>query len=120
MPDHSLMTGLAQRSGAARPLARLSVTVPQDQDEPLRCALFHRLRRRVRWIALSSRIELGARQTVMEVVLEPGAVDEALHVIMTTASCARIGSVRRPAASMPATVRQARRLPIPRLQSAAH
>jgi hypothetical protein len=106
------------RRTAARRLARLSVTLPQDQAEPLRYALFRWLHRRARWVALSSRIELGTREMTLDVALEPDAIDEALHVVMTTVSCARIGHVSRPAATTPDAARERRGLPTPSASSA--
>lgn len=97
-----LLPAFMQRRTVQRP-ARLSVSVPPEQGEGLRCALFQQLGQRIKWIVVSSRVELGARETVLDLVLDPDAIGQALHVVTTTASCARLGLVpRRSTAATPA------------------
>jgi hypothetical protein len=74
----------------------LSVTVPQQQAEALRRALFDRLYQRITRIVIAPGTELGMReaQIALEVVLEHGALDEALHTVMVATGSARLGAIR--------------------------
>lgn len=81
----------------AQPRARFSVTVAPREAEPLQLALFDRLEGRIERLVSVPGVEPGTREpaTALHLVLERDAVDEALHIVMSTASSAQIGRVRR-------------------------
>ena len=76
--------------------SRLSVTVSPNDAEPLRRALFARLDRRIERIVVAAGNELGSRAPLatLHIIIAREAVDEALHIVMSTASSARFGRVR--------------------------
>lgn len=80
-----------------RPRVRFSVTVAQRDAEPLRRALLDRLDRHIDGLVAAPGTELGTREarTALHVVMDRDAVDEALHIVMSTATSAQLGRVRR-------------------------
>lgn len=84
-------------SADTRPQASICVTVPEHEAEPLRCALFDRLYRHIVRIVVAPGKELGSRdaQAELELVIARDHLDEALHVVMSTASVAHFGPVQR-------------------------
>ncbi len=87
---------LRARHTHTQPRSRFSVTVAKKDAEPLRRALFERLSRRIERLVIAPGVELGTLEPVaaLNVVLDRDAVDEALHVVMSTASSAQLGRVR--------------------------
>lgn len=79
-----------------QPRARFSVTVAQRDAEPLRRALFDKLNRRIQRLVIAPGVELGSREplSALHLVLDRDAVDEALHIVMSTATSAQLGRVR--------------------------
>jgi hypothetical protein len=79
-----------------QPRSRFSVTVAEEDAEPLRRALIDKLNRRIERLVIAPAVELGTLEPVaaLHVVLDRDAVDEALHVVMSTASSAQLGRVR--------------------------
>jgi hypothetical protein len=79
-----------------QPRSRFSVTVAQKDAGPLRRALFDRLNRRIERLVIAPGTELGSREPVaaLHLVLDRDAVDEALHIVMSTATSAQLGRVR--------------------------
>ena len=88
-----------RRPGPRRPLeprARFSVTVSQDNAKPLRVALLERLGARVeRLVSVPSIDGMHDAVATLHVVLARDYVDEALHIVMSTASSAQLGRVHR-------------------------
>jgi hypothetical protein len=84
------------RRSQTEPRSRFSVTVAEKDAEPLRRALFDKLNRRIERLVIAPGVELGNLEPVaaLHVVLDRDAVDEALHVVMSTASSAQLGRVR--------------------------
>ena len=82
--------------GQAQALSRFSVTVAQKDAAPLRRALFDRLSRRIQRLVIAPGVELGSPEPVasLHLVLDRDAVDEALHIVMSTATSAQLGRVR--------------------------
>jgi hypothetical protein len=75
---------------------RLSITVSPNNAERLRRVLFERLDRRIERIVVAAGNELGSRASLatLHIINDREAVDEALHIVMSTASSARFGRVR--------------------------
>jgi hypothetical protein len=65
--------------------------------EPLQEALLERLDGRIERLVSVPGVESGSREgaIALHLVLERDAVDEAMHIVMSTACSARIGRVRR-------------------------
>lgn len=88
-----------RRSGfvRTRQRARFCVTVPDKDARPLRRALLGRLDRRIERIVSEPNREWGERgtSTALHIVLALDAVDEAMHIVLSTASSAQLGRVRR-------------------------
>jgi len=63
----------------------------------LQRALLERLDTRIERLVSAPVTEPGTREeaTTLHVVLERDAVDEAMHIVMSTAGSARLGRVRR-------------------------
>jgi len=80
-----------------QPRARFSITVAPRDAESLRLALLDRLGGRIERFVSVPGAEPGTREpaTALHLVLERDAVDEAMHIVMSTASSAQIGRVRR-------------------------
>ena len=82
----------------SRPLlrARVSVTVPQKYAERLRHALFVGLRDRIERLVSEPGFELGKREpmALLHIVLQRDAIDEALHVVVSTVRSAQLGCMR--------------------------
>lgn len=79
-----------------RSRSRFSVTVAEEDAKPLRRALIDKLNRRIERLVIAPAVGLGTREPVaaLHLVLDRDAVDEALHVVMSTASSAQFGRVR--------------------------
>jgi hypothetical protein len=79
------------------PRARFSVTVASRDAEPLRVALFDRLDGRIERLVSVPVAKAGTREaaTALTLMLERDAVDEALHIVMSTATSAQLGRVHR-------------------------
>lgn len=79
-----------------QPRSRFSVTVAKKDAEPLRRALFNKLNRRIQRLVIAPAVELGTPEPVaaLHLVLDRDAVDEALHIVMSTATSAQLGRVR--------------------------
>lgn len=78
------------------PRARFSVTVAEHDAEPLRIALLERLGDRVERLVSVPGAD-GSHEAVaaLHVVLARDCVDEALHIVMSTAVSAQLGRVHR-------------------------
>lgn len=85
------------RHGHAQPRARFSVTVAPRDAAPLQTALLERLDGRIERLVSVPGTEPGSREgaTAFHLVLDREAVDEAMHIVMSTAGSAQIGRVRR-------------------------
>ena len=75
--------------------ARISITVARDDAESVRRALFRNLHGRIKQLVIVLDGERDAREpmAVLQLVLERGAVDEALKVAMASAPGATSGNV---------------------------
>jgi hypothetical protein len=84
------------RRSQPRRRSRFSVTVPANDAEALRRALFAKLDHRIERIVIAAGIELGSREPLatLHLVTDREAVDEALHIVMSTASSAQFGRVQ--------------------------
>jgi hypothetical protein len=78
-----------------RPRARVSITVARNDAEQVRRALFRSLCGRIKQLVIVLDVERGTREPMaaLELVLERGAVDEALKVAMASAPGAKLGKV---------------------------
>ncbi len=87
---------LRARRSQTQARARFSVTVAQRDAEPLRRALFDKLNCRIERLVMAPGVEPGTREPVaaLHIVLDRDAVDEALHIVMSTATSAQLGRVR--------------------------
>ncbi|HTT10313.1 MAG TPA: hypothetical protein VMG60_05430 [Burkholderiaceae bacterium] len=81
----------------SQPRARFSVTVAQRDAGPLQTALLDRLDGRIERLVSVPGVEPGSRDMAVwvQLVLDRDAVDEAMHIVMSTACSAQIGRVRR-------------------------
>ena len=84
------------RRSQTRSRSRFSVTVAEKDAESLRRALIDKLNRRIERLVIAPAVGLGTLEPVaaLHLVLDRDAVDEALHVVMSTASSAQFGRVR--------------------------
>lgn len=80
----------------SKPRSHLTVIVAPNDAGPLRRALFARLDRRIQRLVIAAETEPGSHEprAALHLVIDRAAVDEALHIVMSTASSAQFGRVR--------------------------
>ena len=90
------------RPGAASRWARLQILVEESEAEPLRAALFQRLKERLQSAVLTTHLCVGRSQqwAALEVEFDRGAMQDVLDVVKGSATAPRFGwSPARPMAA---------------------